>query len=382
LRAEAVDDPLLQLELAAGYRQVGDIQGAANMSNLGRRKQAMQSYQRALALVRPVALAGGPQQRAAQHELVLLHTRIGGVLDDRGDFAEAEAVEQEGVRIGRELAAAVPGNAAYQRALGNQYIYLAQMYFHAENAQAFLATTQLAEEQLKKVLTLMPHDPDVVANLAAVYGYRGLHYMSEDLGPESSALALAEVEKALAVMAPAYERHPDHLVLAPNYAKMLADAGTALQRMGRNAEALEHQRRALQIEQALLARSPTDVRAIVGVAQAQADLGETLIETGGAEEAVAATTEAARLYASLPSTELQSMRTQYYHGWALFLAGNALQARAQRSRDPARQAADMQAACARWRESLPIMQANHERKAIAPDRDGPHTVRKALERCH
>ncbi|MFZ5543818.1 MAG: protein kinase domain-containing protein, partial [Pseudomonadota bacterium] len=381
LRPEAQDDPALQLELAAGYRQVGDIQGASNMSSLGLSKQAATSYQRALELARPLAAPGSRHRLPAQHELVLLHTRIGGLLDDDGKFKESEAVALEGVRIGRELVAAEPGNYAYQRALANQYIYLTQFYHHSEQTEPFLPTSQLAEEQLKKVLALKPDDVDVVANLAAVYGIRGLYYMSQDLGARSTAQGLAELQKAIEAMTPAYQRHPHHMVLAPNYAKMHSEAGSALARMGRHKEALVPQRKALEIQLELARRGPNDVLGLAGVADAQSSLADTLIAAGDPEAAVMAAEDAVRRYGMLPPDELQTMRTQYYHGWALLVAGNALQARAQSSRDPARRQADMHAACARWREALPILQASHERQPIEPERDGPHTARQALQRC-
>jgi tRNA A-37 threonylcarbamoyl transferase component Bud32/tetratricopeptide (TPR) repeat protein len=381
LRPDASADPALQLELAAGYRQVGDIQGASSMSNFGQRPKAMESYRHAQQLAGALAVAGNPHRLSAMHELVLLHTRIGGLLDDEAKFAEAQATHEEGVRIARALTAAAPANAAYQRALGNQYIYLAQMYFHNDDDTRFHETSKLAEEQLKTVLSLMPQDVDVVANLAAVYGLRGLQLMGEDLAPEQQARGLAEIRKGIAAMAPAYERNPDHLVLAPNYAKMLSHAGDALLRMGRRAEAVEFQRRSLEIEQRLLLRSPNDVRSIKGVGEAQASLAETLIDIGDADGAVAAAEAAVRVHGRLPPTELQSVRTEYYVGWALYVAGNALHLRARQGREPAHRQADLRAACQRWREALPVLQANHERQAIPDDRDGPQAVRDALKRC-
>ena len=163
---------------------------------------------------------------------------------------------------------------------------------------------------------------------------------------------------------------------------MLSHAGDALLRMGQRAEAVTFQRRSLEIEQRLLQRSPDDVRAIKGVGEAQASLAETLIDTGDAEGAVAAAEAAVRVHARLPATELQSsVRTQYYVGWALYIAGNALHLRSQQGRESARRQLDLQAACRRWREALPVLQANHDRQPIPDDRDGPQTVRKALKSC-
>ncbi len=54
LAAEAQDDPALQLELAAAYEKVGDVQGNSEFSNLGHPDAALESYGKAVAISRKV----------------------------------------------------------------------------------------------------------------------------------------------------------------------------------------------------------------------------------------------------------------------------------------------------------------------------------------
>jgi tetratricopeptide (TPR) repeat protein len=381
LRQEAGSDPTLQLEIAAGYRHVGDVLGANNMSSLGRREEAMEHYKRAQRIVQGVAASEGPERLAAWHQLVLLDTRIGAMLDGDGHFAEAATVEEEGVRIGRRLVREQPTNYDYQRALSNQLIYQAQLYFHSDQEDTARKALTEAEEQLKRTLALRPGDIDVVANLAAVYGYRALQFLGDDIGPKGAALALAEFDKGIAVMAPAYAQHPDHLVLAPNYAEMHAQAGTALQRMKRYPEALAYQRKALEIKRALAARSPQDVYSEEGLAHAESLLAETLLAMQDGPQAIDAAASAARRYGALPAAKRATMVTQYDEGWVNYLLGSAWKLVADKAAQPEARAEALRNACRSWSVSLPLLVDNDKRQPIGADKDGPDTVRKAMKAC-
>ena len=368
LSAEAGGDAGLQLEIAAGYRQIGDIQGASAMSNLGDVAGAMTNYERALRLTRPLAASAGPQQRAAQLELVLLDTRLCGLLDQAARYPDAEKVAQEGLQTARTLVAADPASYPYQRALANQTIYLAQLYMHGGRPEAFDKTSALAEQQMRTVLALKPDDIDIVANLAASYGQRGMQAL--DGTAEGAKRALMAFKRSLEVMRPAYEKQPLHLVLAPNYGKTHALLGEALRQLQRLPEAIDHQRRAVAIAESLVANNANDVRAREGLGDAQHQLGDTLLAAGDAAGAVKAGTEAVRLYEELPAPVRERMTTQYGQGTAYFGLAKALQAQGQ-----------LPAACRRYRQALELLEENNRREPIEPGNDGPEAVRQAMKRC-
>lgn len=100
LSSEAHGDAALQLELAAGYRNIGDIQGAAYGANLGDPQGALASYQRALTLADPLAAADTADaaiRHRARGEQALLHQRMAALPVSQGKFKEAEASVRAGV---------------------------------------------------------------------------------------------------------------------------------------------------------------------------------------------------------------------------------------------------------------------------------------------
>ncbi|WKB55863.1 serine/threonine-protein kinase [Eleftheria terrae] len=98
LQAEASDDPTLQLELAAGYRRVGDLQAAEPPASLPELQAALASYRRGLALLAP--LVDGPvatqaparrEQAALEQRQAALLARLAGSASPLPDLAASPA---------------------------------------------------------------------------------------------------------------------------------------------------------------------------------------------------------------------------------------------------------------------------------------------------
>src|SRR4030095_13236413 len=58
LTAESAGDRQLQLEIARAYDKIGTVQGLPSTANLGDRAGAVSSFQKAEAILRPMAVAG------------------------------------------------------------------------------------------------------------------------------------------------------------------------------------------------------------------------------------------------------------------------------------------------------------------------------------
>lgn len=78
LASEGGEDRSLQLELAAAYDRVGDIQGGFSISHLGLRKEAGQSYRKALA-IREALVAAEPNNVDFRRRLATSYTNMGEI---------------------------------------------------------------------------------------------------------------------------------------------------------------------------------------------------------------------------------------------------------------------------------------------------------------
>ena len=86
LAEEAVDDPLLQSELATAYQKVGDVQGNPYYANLGDTSGALESYRKAL-LIRESLIARGLNNAENRRALAQNYVAISDALTQTGDFA-------------------------------------------------------------------------------------------------------------------------------------------------------------------------------------------------------------------------------------------------------------------------------------------------------
>jgi tetratricopeptide (TPR) repeat protein len=115
LAGDAAGDPGLQWELAVAYAKVGAAQGAMTSPSLGRPREAIASYEKALALARPLAAAN--RLDSAKREILV------GILCDTGEiyrflreFDAALRLEQEAEARSAGLSAVVREHALAETA--------------------------------------------------------------------------------------------------------------------------------------------------------------------------------------------------------------------------------------------------------------------------
>ena len=383
LSSEARNDSALQLELAAGYRNIGDIQGGAYGANLGDPKGALASYERALALADTLAAArdtAAATRHRAHGEQALLHQRMAALLVSQGKYKEAEAAARAGVAVAQQLAEAEPDSHRVMRLVGSQYAQLSQVHMMAGNTEAFLESNQRAATQLEAVLARKPDDLETVLNLASTYGLRGAHLLERDAEPESARQALEATGRAIEVQEQSFEKNPLNTMLARNLATTYNDAGSALMRLSRPREAAERHRRALDLLAPLSDKDPSNVQFRADTAMSQGLLSDALLalgDVGGAYEAAHAAVEG---FEGVPESARTDVLTDYAWGLSHYQLGRALQARAAGA-GPAAAQADQQQACRHLRRSLSLLQAHEKVDRIPPADVGPQAVQEALRGC-
>ena len=382
LAVEAKGDAALQLELAAGFRSIGEIQGSGTMASLGDSKGAMASFDQGLALVRPLMASAGPTQRTAQAEFVKIAGRRAALLMALGQWKDAEAQGQAAVDAAQQLAAAEPGSRDYQRAVASQHRFMTSLYQRAARKDEFERSFLTAKRQLEALVASRPDDVDSVADLGAVHAIRAVH-LAQNVGTREARLeALTEYQRSLQVMGPVYEEQPLHKMLAGNYGRVNGYTGLLLTGLGRPQEALAPLRRSIEVSAALAAKDPGDVRTRTEQAEGHGRLAVALLSTRDAQGAVEQTRQAIALFDGLPETTRNEVVVQYNRAVSHQQLGEALRARAAGARDAASAKADREAACVQHRLAAALLEDNLKRRPSSPMSQRTQSdVKAAMAQC-
>ncbi|HJV61162.1 MAG TPA: serine/threonine-protein kinase, partial [Albitalea sp.] len=200
LSADPRSDAGLRLELATGYRKVGDIQGRPFLANLGDPQGALASYEQGLSLLQallPTAKMSPAQRGDVQQELAVLYQRKAALLGATGRFPQAEAAAQVGIAVADALAAADPAHQLRQLLRATLYGQLSQIQMFAGRIDAYMKTQAQAAEQLEKIVARSPDDRDAGLQLSTNYTTLGEYLMQRDMSAASAQQALDSFEKGL-----------------------------------------------------------------------------------------------------------------------------------------------------------------------------------------
>jgi hypothetical protein len=188
------DDPGLRLELAEGYRRIGEVQGAPGFSNLGDRDGARSSFARAIELAQPLESLPAYRTRALA-ALVAAHRLSASVQSDRDR-------SRESVRTAAAAAArwvAIERSDEARRALGaTQFALAVNLGWPASRPH-----WEAAGREFESLLAERPADPDRMRNVALVD-----KYLTTNLPQAESVEKLRRAERAAALDARRLEQQP------------------------------------------------------------------------------------------------------------------------------------------------------------------------------
>ncbi|MBZ5606605.1 MAG: hypothetical protein LAO79_30310, partial [Acidobacteriia bacterium] len=102
----AVDDPAIQLELAAAYRRLAEVQGEPARANLGNLRASLASYRKAQSLLEGVRRRQ-PKDLDVARQLASADWAIGSILLNQGDKPAAREVREKALEL-REWASHAP----------------------------------------------------------------------------------------------------------------------------------------------------------------------------------------------------------------------------------------------------------------------------------
>ncbi len=245
--------PDLQRQLALAYQKVGSIQGDSDyLSNLGKNKDALESFRKAVSIQEKVANSNlvTPRDRQILARLNLYLAFQLGVL---GDWEEQRRLNLENLPILEAFASLEPDNLETQDDLAKGYRSIGNMASHGNG------TYPEAVENFQKALSIYEKlailQPQKYSRLKAI--------TEKNLG--SAWQLKGNLDEAIGFYQRAFEYDLETIKAQPNSSGAKIDLsfsyralGSALEKKGDYQNALENYQNALRIRETLLSEDPND----------------------------------------------------------------------------------------------------------------------------
>jgi len=367
LGAESQGDAKLQLEIAGGYRNIGDIQGNPLASNLGDPKGAAASWQRAEALAQAVLddrRAGAPDRHAARRELAQTRRLQATLHTTDGEFDAALATARAGLQDGETLVeedrrtGASPAETDTDlRIRSGLAATQAQGIALSGRKDGFFEASDKSIRYLEELNARHPDDAQVGGTLASMHGMRSVFLLTHEDNAAGWPRARAELDQATAILQRLMAKYPDNVMVAANLAVAYDHHGEVTRRMGDLPGAIADRRRAVEVLEPRMRADPDNAMLRVDYATFAGELSESLLAAGHRAEAVDVARRAAAAFDQAPEGARSNLLSQWDHGMTLFRLGKALIALGR--------PADRGETCDSYRRGLALLQAHF-------DHFGPH----------
>jgi len=327
LSKESGNDISLQRELAAGYLRIGMVQGSTIDASLGQTDLALVNLRKAVAIREAIAKAN-PNNTEDQLNLAIAYRNLARVLRGAGSL-EARTPIDQALAVTERLSKQSPANLEVERERSGEYDVLANIQGEAGDHVGALETQKKGLAITQDLLKTNPQDRSL-KHLAAIYTVEiGLELT--DLGRRTEALqffqtgldlfeslakdqndarsrrelavatglrggvllmngdaaeALAAHQRSLAVIDSMAQADPQNVTLQLDAAGVRLAIGADLLYADSYDEAEALLRRAIQLQDEVLARNRADQQVPQYRGYSEIWLGETLAGTGRTEAAL------------------------------------------------------------------------------------------------
>ena len=365
----------LRKELAVLYSHLGDLKGIPGGSNLGDTEGALVAHRESLRLRQELA-ASNPTNHEWQFELASGLSSVGFLTSAMGDTQSASELLRRSIAILEGIAAAEPNNARYRMELLTEYMRFGNVL--SDDGQ-YTESADFARRTIKQLEATVA---DESKNSLSLYNLAmALNFLGRNL------TRLGDVKGALEAHAHALTINEKLLETDPTSADMKRTLWLTYQRTaeayfaGRDfPSALERYRRAVAMEEALLAEAPLNGQAHDDHSIGLGGLGLTLAEMGdlrgGREALIRASVEAEELVKQSPS----NARLQTRLALRLMEQGQLSTQLAQKSAGQG--ASNWRAARDSLSKSLEIWSSLHDQNKLSRvDLGKPEQVAREISRC-
>ncbi|MGJ5814322.1 protein kinase domain-containing protein [Paludibaculum fermentans] len=305
----------LQLEIAAAYLKIGDVQGHQSRANLGDFAGAQDSFRHARRLLLAY-LASDGQNDEAQRLLVDVDTGLTDIYEIQGDAMGLQALRSELTKLMQARARRYPDrpelDALYKVRLAHN------MGLDGKDRDA-IPLWQAAIEAYTRLLTKNPADAGITRALARCHrSLAGANQAVGDLGSSLRHFLQAEqLQKRLVEAMPRNTRARMELSF------VLVEMGWIHHMLKDDRSAVEDYQRTFAIQEELAAEDPSDFRARIELAKLMITAAPAYLDAGNARRAIELLTESRRRLQAELRQAPENHDLRLHAGWAALNLGDA-----------------------------------------------------------
>ncbi len=292
LHFESGDDAALIQDLAQAYMRIAEVQGGAFQANLGDSAGSLESYKKALELLKPIAENSNDLKLLAL--LREAHLETGRAFYRVGDFTNQSENLQKSLDLSEKLALLEPENIEQQINLARSYIHLAEIYREDVSTER-LGLFNKAFGMVEQILQIAPNNENALRLLATVTHRLQLHYYTQASQARRSGesekaklfllTALPFAKRSTKALEKSSELHPDNSRLKRNIAAGRLNEGKIHRDLGETDQALDLENQAKEIILAIAANDPENNEINLDLKEIFEDLSLTHIKRGEFAEA-------------------------------------------------------------------------------------------------
>ncbi len=278
LAQEAANDPALQMELARAYVEVGDVQGDVRAASLGRTREAIESYRKALALAEQV-VARAPNDLEALRLLSSCYVKVGDTQAETGEIAAGIEMLDHGLRVGESVYARKTGELPDFMLLIRGYERLGDAQLHNRDPVGALKSYRRTLEVSEQRAAAFPSDR-AQNSLALTHSRVGdaLAERGDLVGTMESYRHAQVIREALVRDYPSNGMYRRELKVLYNWLGNFSGNSQYLN-LGDRAAALDYYRRGLIIAEELAAADPKNVQGRHDLAVSVGKMGDILADS-------------------------------------------------------------------------------------------------------
>jgi non-specific serine/threonine protein kinase/serine/threonine-protein kinase len=306
--APEADDPALRLELARAYVQIGRVQGVPTAPNLGDRKGAISSLERARQIIGPAALAADASIETVVHYIDATR-HLSSVYLASGDRVRAVAAAKEAVDVAEARLTRSPGEERARSLVASSSFAAAVATGWPDSLPRWTRAAALYHE----LLAASPNDAGRQRNVALVEKYLAAYYVQGN----DDRKAVEHMQRALALDEARLARDPGSRTAQFDVAIDLASLAEPTWRLGDPARAAELYERSLTLRSALAASDPSDALARSRQAHTHGQLSRVYRQLRDFKKATAHGRAAVAMYEAGPRADPSDRRDLARAIWAL-----------------------------------------------------------------